>query len=158
MWMDILQIVGAPAIFSGIATMIVSRYYTKKDKKNDTIEENENKLNNLIEEFNKLKSDYEENNEILKKDIEESNKLLDSADELMLTFSNAMEALLRDRIIQMYNIYFKDKKYMPIYAKESLDNMYKQYYNLGGNTNDVIKDLVSRLYSLPTEPPEKLDN
>lgn len=152
MWMDILQIVGAPAIFSGIATMIVSRYYTRKDKRINNIEETENKLNDLVIEFNEFKKEQEEDNEVMKMQIEETNKIINSTDKLITVFSSAIQALLKDRIIQMYNFYSKDKKYMSIYAKESLDCMYTQYQNLGGTTHSVIEDLVNKLYSLPTEP------
>lgn len=158
MWMDILQIVGAPAIFSGIATIIVSRYYTKKDKQINNIEETENRLHSLVEEFNEFKKEQEEDSEVMRKEVEKSNRLLSSTDKLMTVFSSAVQALLRDRIIQMYNFYSKDKKYMPIYAKESLECMYKQYCDLGGTTKDVIEDLVNRLYSLPTEPLDFFSN
>ena len=62
----------------------------------------------------------------------------------------ALQALLRDRIIQMYNYYYKDAGYIPMYARESLDHMYEEYKNLGGN--GVIDSLVAKLKTLDIEP------
>ena len=45
----------------------------------------------------------------------------------------AMQAMLRDRLIQAYNHYVEDKKWCPHYAKDSINNMYKCYETLGAN-------------------------
>lgn len=58
-------------------------------------------------------------------------------------------ALLRDRIIQMYNHYVVTKGYCPIYARESVAEMYKEYKALGGN--GVIEDLMRDIEDLPTD-------
>jgi hypothetical protein len=58
-----------------------------------------------------------------------------------------VQALLRDRIIQQYNHYF-DKGYCPIYARENIDGLAKEYYNLGGN--GVVHKLIDKLLELPT--------
>lgn len=58
-----------------------------------------------------------------------------------------VQALLRDRIIQAYNIYY-DRGSCPIYARENIQELSKQYTNLGGN--GVICDLLKKLQSLPT--------
>lgn len=59
-----------------------------------------------------------------------------------------VQALLRDRIIQMY-FHYKDKGYCPIYARENLQALSKEYYNLGGN--GVVHQLMDKLNSLPTD-------
>lgn len=61
-----------------------------------------------------------------------------------------VQALLRDRIIQAYNNYH-DKGYCPIYARENITELVKQYHNLGGN--GIITDLFEKIKRLPTEPP-----
>ena len=61
---------------------------------------------------------------------------------------HGVKALLRDRIIATYDLYI-DKGYMPIYARENLQEMYKEYNNLKGN--GVIDDLMKDLYRLPTK-------
>ncbi len=61
---------------------------------------------------------------------------------------NGVKALLRDRIIGNYNSYM-DKGYLPIYAVENVEAMYKEYKALGGN--GAIDGLVARLRQLPTE-------
>lgn len=57
-------------------------------------------------------------------------------------------ALLRDRIIQAYNHYM-EKGFCPIYAKENISEMFKEYKNLGGN--GVVADLIEKLMDLPTD-------
>lgn len=59
-----------------------------------------------------------------------------------------MRALLRDRIIQGYNHYM-EKECWPIYARESMLDMYKQYKALGGN--GMVADLMDDLAELPTD-------
>lgn len=61
-----------------------------------------------------------------------------------------MQAMLRDRMIQSYNHYFYDKGYMPIYAKQSFENVYNAYHNLG--VNGVMTDIKNKVMALPTEP------
>jgi len=58
----------------------------------------------------------------------------------------ALRALLRDKIIAMYNKY-TEKGHIPIYELENLDDLFRQYKNLGGN--GVITELVERLEDLP---------
>ena len=58
-----------------------------------------------------------------------------------------LQSLLRDRIIQAYNHYVKDKGWIPIYAKESINACYKSYEKLG--ENGVINDLMEQLNGLP---------
>lgn len=66
------------------------------------------------------------------------------------SIKNGVQALLRDRLIQSHNRYIK-QGYCPIYARESMNEMAIQYYNLGGN--GVVPSLVERVMSLPTEEP-----
>lgn len=58
-----------------------------------------------------------------------------------------VRALLRDRIIQTYNLYM-DKGYCPIYVRENIDGLTSEYYNLGGN--GVVHKLIEKLLELPT--------
>lgn len=62
----------------------------------------------------------------------------------------AIQALLRDRILQTYN-YHLTKGYFQIYDRENLDELYKQYRALDGN--GMVADLIKRLRMLPTEKP-----
>lgn len=61
---------------------------------------------------------------------------------------SAMQALLRDRIIQSYN-HHMEKGYCPIYALESVNHMYEQYHALGGN--GTVTRLVEELRRLPVQ-------
>lgn len=68
------------------------------------------------------------------------------------SFRLGMQALLRDRIVQAYN-HHCETGYVPIYARENIEEMYRQYKNLGGN--GVVKDLVHRIMNLPTHNENK---
>lgn len=59
-----------------------------------------------------------------------------------------VQALLRDRIIQIYNASM-DKGYCPIYERENIDALAKEYHSLGGN--GVVTGLLEKLSDLPTE-------
>ncbi len=60
-----------------------------------------------------------------------------------------VQALLRAEIIHIYNKYM-DRGEMPIYERENVAELFKQYTNLGGN--GVIQELVEKLNDLPTPP------
>lgn len=64
---------------------------------------------------------------------------------------NGVKALLRSQMITDYNHYQK-KGYAPIYAKESFENCWEQYHNLGAN--GVMDDIKDKFLRLPTEPPK----
>ena len=57
-----------------------------------------------------------------------------------------IQALLRDRIIQEYNVYHA-KGEIPIYALESVLDMYLGYHGLGGN--GTVSGLIKELKELP---------
>lgn len=63
-----------------------------------------------------------------------------------------VQALLRDRIIEKYDKSIEDG-YCPIHIRDSLIEMAKQYYNLGGN--GVVHTLMDKIQYLPTTPPEE---
>ena len=65
---------------------------------------------------------------------------------------SAIRALLRDRIIVIYNRY-SEKEYFPIHERENLSHLTSEYYMLGGN--GVVKELEAKLAKLPVE---KRDN
>lgn len=57
-----------------------------------------------------------------------------------------IQALLRDRIIEQYNKYM-ERKYIPIYAMDNVEAMYREYHALGGN--GTITELYEDLKDLP---------
>lgn len=69
-----------------------------------------------------------------------------------IALKKGMQSLLRDRIIQAYNHYHEDKCYMPIYAKQSFEALYKSYHNLG--ENGVVDTIYEKVMSLPTSKEE----
>lgn len=58
------------------------------------------------------------------------------------------KALLRGQLLNLYNHYYEDQKYCPIYALENIDELYQYYQKLGGN--GAITKLVEKLKKLPT--------
>ena len=62
-----------------------------------------------------------------------------------------MQALLRDRIIQIYN-HCADRGYCPIYERENAEKLYTQYHALGGN--GTVTELMNKINAMPTEKPE----
>ena len=62
--------------------------------------------------------------------------------------SAGVQALLRDRIIQAYNLH-SEKGYCPIYAKDNVRRLFTPYSELEHDT--VITELVGKLLQMPTE-------
>ena len=58
-----------------------------------------------------------------------------------------VQALLRDRIYQAHS-HYTEKGVYPIYARENVEEMYKQYHALGGN--GTVTNLVKEMDGLPT--------
>ena len=63
-----------------------------------------------------------------------------------------IQAILRESIVSNYNKY-KDRGYMPIYARESVKKIYEAYTDLGGN--DVAHDLYEMMRHWNTDPEER---
>jgi len=59
------------------------------------------------------------------------------------------QALLRAQIIHIYNKYM-EREYLPIYERENIEELHKQYKNLGGN--GTVDSLMEKLFDLPTDP------
>ena len=59
-----------------------------------------------------------------------------------------VQALLRAQMINEYNKY-KELGYAPVFAKESFENCYKQYHNLGAN--GMMDNLRAEFLSLPVK-------
>ena len=67
-----------------------------------------------------------------------------------------IRALLRADLIRLYNKYYDDLGYCPVYVKQSLEDEYQQYHALKGN--GVGTHLYNALMALPTEPQEKKED
>jgi len=61
---------------------------------------------------------------------------------------NGVQALLRDRIIQLFN-HYSSKNFMPIYARENAESLFREYSSLGGN--GTVSGLVEMLMRLPVD-------
>ena len=98
-WVEILKDLGIAAALSTVIPFLVSRYYNKRDKREDDISD--------------LKEFKEEHESTSKKILEK------------LT-------LLRDRILQGARFH-RDLKGISVAERDSLELMYEQYHELGGN-------------------------
>ena len=63
--------------------------------------------------------------------------------------TKGVQALLRAELIADWNRY-SAKGYAPIYARESFENVYQNYHNLGAN--GVMDDIRSKFLALPDKP------
>ena len=68
------------------------------------------------------------------------------------SIENGVQALLRAEIMYMFNDY-SAKKFMPIYARENVESLFKEYMALGGN--GTVKGLVEQLMRLPVNNPSQ---
>ena len=57
-----------------------------------------------------------------------------------------VRALLRDRLVTAYYKY-TEKGYISLHGLEAVENMYKEYHNLGGN--GTVTKLVNHMRALP---------
>ncbi len=64
------------------------------------------------------------------------------------SIEKGLVALLRDRLIQTYREY-EVKGEISILDKENIEDMFKQYENLGGN--GTVKKMYEELLELPTK-------
>lgn len=130
--LEVLTLLGVPVIISTIIPFLIKRRFDKKDKKKDD-----------IEDLKESRKEYEKNQK----------ELLDTVrrmEERFALYEDAILSLLRERIIQTYNHYM-DKQKLPIYARESLDRMRRDYSELNKDGVDTIDTLIEQLYKLPTE-------
>lgn len=67
------------------------------------------------------------------------------------TLEKAVQALLRAQMINDYNRY-TEKKFAPVYAKESFENVWTQYHALGAN--GVMDGIHAEFMALPTSKQE----
>jgi hypothetical protein len=56
--------------------------------------------------------------------------------------------IIRAELVKSYN-YYMEKGYCPIYARDTINPMFREYIKLGGN--GVIPDLMEELNNLPTD-------
>lgn len=154
-WTGILSVIGLPAVISGLTMFFVNRHYRKKDKSEESREKIRNDISELRKDFESFKEQQHEYHEKIEDKMDDSNETLDKEDNLTKVLSAALLVVIRDRIVQLYDHYSK-KEYMPIYARDSLNKMYEQYHNLGGN--GVTEGLVKKLLDLPTDPPKEEDD
>lgn len=61
------------------------------------------------------------------------------------TIENAVQSLLRDRLIEKYRVH-KIRGEMTILDKENIEHLYNEYINLGGN--GTIKELFKDLQNI----------
>lgn len=66
----------------------------------------------------------------------------------------AVQALLRDKIVDKHREYMF-QGHIGLYSRDSLNRMYVEYKNLGGNS--LVDMLMTELSTLPTIDPSEMD-
>ena len=78
----------------------------------------------------------------LKSKLDEAKKQNKEKEGRSVTIENAVQSLLRDRLIDKYR-HYKSVGEMTILDKENIDHLYNEYLNLGGN--GTVKELFDDL-------------
>lgn len=131
-----------------LLTFLLTRFFTTKDRKAQKEDSEDKRIQELETRMDKT----EKNVNTLADTVTQLVTQQQKHEEKSHILYKSIESTLRNDIVGMYNTYYEDKGYMPIYARENLDKMVNEYYALGGN--GVVPDLVKKLYSLDTEKPE----
>lgn len=84
----------------------------------------------------------------LKREKEEQRVAFEKEKEEQVLMKLALQAILRDRLIQSYN-HHKDKGFCAIHDRDNITNMYNQYHKLGAN--GVIDSLIDEILKLPVK-------
>lgn len=61
-----------------------------------------------------------------------------------------VQALLRDRLYELYDKYYESKGYAPVWVKNNFEHMYKRYHALG--ENGVMDQHYAEFMRLPDKP------
>lgn len=118
--------------------IIVTRIFTKRDKKETYV---------TREELKRMPTEC-----AVKASVDEL-KIQENAQQNQIAMvSGGIQALLRDKLYHEYNKW-TEKGYVPLYARENFENMYNWYHALG--KNGVMDDLKDKFLQLPTEEPKK---
>lgn len=155
------QTLGISALINALIIFFVTRFYNKKDNAKKKEKKEEYAMRSQHEKDHEDIKSFIKSQEYLSSktndSLKELTKMMNATDNMMNIFAESLQILIRDRIIQMYNFYYLDneRKFLPIYVRESLDVMHKQYIKLGGN--GIVDDFVNKLCSLPTRPEYKED-
>ena len=145
-WLDVLKDLGITAGISAVIPILVTYFINKRNDKKDKLDEIEKRVSDV----EKFKKDYES-------DAQDILKKLDSLGKSVGVYRESLHALLKDRIIEMYNEYMP-KEELPIYKSESLNEMYTQYMASGSGEDVVISPLVEQMNNLPTKKVNSKDN
>lgn len=105
---------------------LVNRAFDEKIPK--MLEENNKKIK--VELFEDIKNAILE---VLQPDFEELRNMNNEQNENIKILSNASKDVLRQRIMVIYHTYRKDKA-LPLFEKEALDELYKDYKTEHGNS------------------------
>ena len=134
-----LWIAFLPALCAAIPG-IISAIAQIKDKKYS-------KLTQLIEE---TKQENKTANNVNKGLIEDLKVKLEEQDEVDELHKEALKTLLRENIDEMYQLYYKQYKYLPEEARDELEETFDIYSKLGGN--HIGERKYNKLKELPDEP------
>lgn len=73
----------------------------------------------------------------------------------MSALENGLQAILRDRIIQLYS-YCENRGYVAVYEEQNMSMMYKAYHELNGN--GLVTSLYKKFVQLPVKGGVRREN
>ena len=114
------------AIITGsfsLLTFLLTRFFTTKDRKIKNDDEEAKRITELEHRMDKT----EKNVDKLAGAVSDMIANQAKHEERTKVLYDSIESTLRNDIVNMYNTYYEDKGYMPIYARENLDKMVKEY-------------------------------
>lgn len=128
-----------------LATLILTRYFSNKDKNTEQNYKEDAKYEQLEQE----QKTQEESLIDLRQAVNGLIEMQNGQNSALSIIKNATCSTIRNDIIQMYNKYTsKEYGYIPIHERENLEHLLKEYYGLGGN--GVIPKLEEEMKQLPT--------
>lgn len=149
--MEWYQILGIPALVSGVALMIIgfirdSIRFRRQKKKELSDEKRKEFINNTVAEtLNELSKKIDTDNSYIREDLKTIHN-----DIQILKKGN--QAGLRHNLLEIYKTWYV-KGYCPQDIKDDFENQYQSYHNLGANgVMDVYRE---ELLALPVVKPTK---
>lgn len=111
-----------------------------------------NKKAELNNKLDKILTDIEE----VKEKQQEFSEKMASMEAKILTLTNSDIHDIKAWIVEQYHKFYIEKKWIDVFHLETLDKRYEDYVEEGGNS--YIAELVKRLHSLPTSPPDGIED
>lgn len=151
-WWQTLLMGGASCLITLVVTFawnwFTNRPAKLRQERKQNIERLKEELRKTVQE---VRDEAEQQSDACKKDHECLAKIVGNIQKTNLAQNNGLVAVLRD-LLKIRYLSWIEKGYAPMDSRDDLENMYKAYHGLGGNS--VITELRDRFLKLPLQKPE----